>query len=48
MFGYPREEPMPDFFEQAKKLATALPGDPHSGRIIRESIKGKLEEFVTR
>ncbi|MGB0097156.1 MAG: hypothetical protein WBP81_32025, partial [Solirubrobacteraceae bacterium] len=28
-------------FEQAKKLAQALPGDPHTGRIIKESIKGK-------
>lgn len=35
-------------FKQAKKLAQALPGDPHAGRIIKASIKGKLEAFITR
>ena len=35
-------------FEQAQKMATALPRDPHTGRIIKQSLKGKLEEFVTR
>jgi pyruvate dehydrogenase (quinone) len=46
----PEVPPLPPHikFEQAKKLAQALPGDPHAGRIIRESIKGKVEEFVTR
>jgi pyruvate dehydrogenase (quinone) len=46
----PEVPPLPPHirFEQAKKLAMALPGDPHRGRIIKESIKGKLEEFVTR
>ncbi|HWC84887.1 MAG TPA: thiamine pyrophosphate-requiring protein [Solirubrobacteraceae bacterium] len=46
----PEVPPLPPHirFEQAKKLAKALPGDPHTGRIIKESIKGKLEEFVTR
>jgi pyruvate dehydrogenase (quinone) len=46
----PEVPPLPPHvrFEQAKKLAKALPGDPHTGRIIRQSIKGKLEEFVTR
>jgi pyruvate dehydrogenase (quinone) len=46
----PEVPPLPPHikFEQAKKLAKALPGDPHRGRIIRESIKGKVEEFVTR
>ena len=29
-------------------MAKALPGDPHTGRIVKQSIKGKLEEFVTR
>jgi hypothetical protein len=29
-------------------MAKALPGDPHTGRIIKQSLKGKLEEFVTR
>jgi pyruvate dehydrogenase (quinone) len=46
----PEVPPLPPHikFEQAKKLAKALPGDPHTGRIVKESIKGKLEEFVTR
>ena len=46
----PEVPPLPPHikFEQAKKLAKALPGDPHTGRIIKQSIKGKLEEFVTR
>ena len=36
-------------FEQAKSLAEALrAGDPHAGRIIKESVKGKLAEFTTR
>jgi hypothetical protein len=32
----------------AKKLAMALPVDPHRRRIVKESIQGKVEEFVTR
>jgi pyruvate dehydrogenase (quinone) len=46
----PEVPPLPPHikFEQAKKLAKALPGDPHTGRIIRQSVKGKIEEFVTR
>ncbi|HWE13171.1 MAG TPA: thiamine pyrophosphate-requiring protein [Solirubrobacteraceae bacterium] len=46
----PEVPPLPPHikFEQAKKLAMALPGDPHTGRIITESIKGKVEEFITR
>jgi pyruvate dehydrogenase (quinone) len=46
----PEVPPLPPHikFEQAKKLAKALPGDPHTGRIIKQSIKGKIEEFVTR
>jgi pyruvate dehydrogenase (quinone) len=46
----PEVPPLPPHikFEQAEKLAQALPGDPHRTRIIKESIKGKLEEFVTR
>ena len=35
-------------FEQAKKMAMALRSDPARGRIIRESVKGKLAEFVNR
>jgi len=46
----PEVPPLPPHikFEQAKKLAKALPGDPHARRIITQSIKGKVEEFVTR
>jgi pyruvate dehydrogenase (quinone) len=46
----PEVPPLPPHirFEQAKKMAKSLPGDPHTGRIIRQSVKGKLEEFVTR
>jgi pyruvate dehydrogenase (quinone) len=46
----PEVAPLPPHirFEQAQKLAKALPGDPHAARIIKQSIKGKLEEFVTR
>jgi pyruvate dehydrogenase (quinone) len=46
----PEVPPLPPHikFEQAKKLAKALPGDPHRTRIVRESIKGKVEEFITR
>jgi pyruvate dehydrogenase (quinone) len=46
----PEVPPLPPHirFEQAQKLAKALPGDPHTGRIIKQSFKGKLEEFITR
>jgi pyruvate dehydrogenase (quinone) len=46
----PEVPPLPPHiqFEQAKMLARALPGDPHRGRIIKESLKGKVEEFITR
>ena len=46
----PAVPPLPPHirFEQAQKMAKALPGDPHTGRIIKQSFKGKLEEFVTR
>jgi pyruvate dehydrogenase (quinone) len=46
----PEVPPLPPHinFEQAKKLAQALPGDEHKGRIIKQSLKGKMEEFVTR
>src|SRR5947209_18994743 len=46
----PEVPPLPPHiqFEQAKQLAHALPGDPARGRIIKNSLKGKLEEFVTR
>jgi len=46
----PEVPPLPPHvkFEQAQHLAKALPGDPHAGRIVKESIKGKLEEFINR
>jgi pyruvate dehydrogenase (quinone) len=46
----PEVPPLPPHirFEQAKKLAKALPGDPARGEIVRQSIKGKLQEFINR
>jgi pyruvate dehydrogenase (quinone) len=46
----PEVPPLPPHikFEQAQKMAKALPRDPHTGRIVKQSLKGKLEEFVTR
>ncbi len=46
----PEVPPLPPHirFEQAKMLAQALPGDPSRGQIIKESLKGKVEEFITR
>jgi pyruvate dehydrogenase (quinone) len=46
----PEVPPLPPHirFEQAQKMAKALPGDPHTGRIVKQSFKGKLEEFITR
>ncbi len=46
----PEYPPLPPHirFDQAKHLAMALEGDPARGRIVRESFKGKLAEFVNR
>jgi len=46
----PEYPPLPPHitFEQAKKMAMALEGDPDRARIIKESVKGKLAEFVNR
>ena len=46
----PEYPPLPPHirFDQAKHLAMALEGDPARGRIVRESFKGKLAEFVSR
>jgi pyruvate dehydrogenase (quinone) len=46
----PEVPPLPPHirFEQAKGLASALRGDPARVRIIKESLKGKLAEFVDR
>jgi pyruvate dehydrogenase (quinone) len=35
--------------DQAKHLAKAIAkGDPAAGRFVRQSVKGKLQEFVNR
>src|SRR3954452_13077338 len=47
----PEVPPLPPHirFEQAKKMAKALAkGDPASGDIVRNSLRGKLRELVTR
>src|SRR3954471_24933006 len=47
----PEVPPLPPHirFEQANKLAMSLAaGDPAAGRIVKQSLKGKIEEFVTR
>jgi pyruvate dehydrogenase (quinone) len=47
----PEVPPLPPHirFEQAVGLAKALrAGDPSSGRIVKQALKGKLHEFVTR
>jgi pyruvate dehydrogenase (quinone) len=47
----PEVPPLPPHirFEQAKELASALrSGDPAAGRIVKNSLKGKLAEFVNR
>ena len=47
----PEVPPLPPHieFDQAKKLAKALAkGDPSRGRIIEQSLKGKLEEIIHR
>jgi hypothetical protein len=35
-------------FVQAKELARALPGDPARGQVIRNALKGKIDELVHR
>ena len=46
----PEVPPLPPHirFEQAKGLASALPGDPARGRIVKQSLRGKLQELVHR
>jgi pyruvate dehydrogenase (quinone) len=46
----PEVPPLPPHirFEQAQKMAMALPGDPHSGRIVKEAVKGKVAELLNR
>ena len=46
----PEVPPLPPHirFEQVQKLAHALPGDPARGEILRQAIKGKVDELVHR
>jgi pyruvate dehydrogenase (quinone) len=47
----PEVPPLPPHIrmEQARHLAQALKaGDPHRGRIVKEALKGKVEEFLQR
>jgi pyruvate dehydrogenase (quinone) len=47
----PEVPPLPPHisFEQAKEMALAMAkGDPNRGRIIRNSLRGKLAEFINR
>jgi pyruvate dehydrogenase (quinone) len=47
----PEVPPLPPHirFDQAKSLATALAkGDPAAGRVVRNALRGKLSELVTR
>jgi pyruvate dehydrogenase (quinone) len=46
----PEVPPLPPHirFQQAKKLAKALPGDPARSKIVRNAVKGKLDEIVNR
>jgi pyruvate dehydrogenase (quinone) len=47
----PEVPPLPPHikFEQATALAKSLlKGDPHGGRIVSQSLKGKLKELTTR
>ncbi|HEX5191210.1 MAG TPA: thiamine pyrophosphate-requiring protein [Solirubrobacteraceae bacterium] len=46
----PEVPPLPPHirFEQVQKMAHALPGDPARGEIMRQAIKGKVDELVHR
>jgi pyruvate dehydrogenase (quinone) len=47
----PEVPPLPPHirFDQAKSIAQALlKGDPHGGGVLKQSLKGKLQEFVNR
>ena len=47
----PEVPPLPPYirFEQAKQMAQALAkGDPNAVRTVKQSLKGKLQEFTTR
>jgi pyruvate dehydrogenase (quinone) len=46
----PEVPPLPPHitFDQAQKMAHALPGDPARGEIMRQAIKGKVDELINR
>ena len=46
----PEVPPLPPHirFEQAQEMAHALPGDPARGEIIRQALKGKVDELLNR
>jgi pyruvate dehydrogenase (quinone) len=46
----PEVPPLPPHirFEQVKHMARALPGDPAKGRIVKQSLKGKVDEIIHR
>jgi pyruvate dehydrogenase (quinone) len=47
----PEVPPLPPHirFDQARELASALlAGDPAAGRIVKQSLRGKLAELVNR
>jgi pyruvate dehydrogenase (quinone) len=46
----PEVPPLPPHirFEQAQAMAHALPGDPARGEIIRQALKGKVDELLNR
>jgi pyruvate dehydrogenase (quinone) len=46
----PEVPPLPPHitFDQANKMAHALPGDPARGEIMRQALKGKVDEIIHR
>ncbi|HEY3726983.1 MAG TPA: thiamine pyrophosphate-requiring protein [Solirubrobacteraceae bacterium] len=46
----PEVPPLPPHIrlEQAQQMAHALPGDPARGRIMKQSLKGKVDELLNR
>ena len=46
----PEVPPLPPHitFDQANKMAHALPGDPARGEIMRQALKGKVNELINR
>jgi pyruvate dehydrogenase (quinone) len=46
----PEVPPLPPHirFEQVRQLAHALPGDPARGRIMKQSLRGKVDELLNR